>query len=409
MCFLFLSLLLSSPVVRGQDTKTSGRAPFQEEVTHDGQPEKKSKSWEIGIGGSLINWSRVSITGFQSTPENYLYNLKANHLMGGANLYVARELNRWFYLDLQGTVGVTKNNNRIAGSDRKHDLLYMGGLGVQFRLTPLFKSQWVEPYLRVGVNYLYKNYSSVYGGNFVDDPTGEAHWESSDVWNPDGRSSDKNSFIPLSFGAGVKAWLSNSFGLGLQGEYLLPVQKNLPHFVQVSASVIWRIGGKSKHPAPLVRCVEIEKPVEVERIVERVVEKKVEVPVTVSVLASNLLDNVYFEFDKDIITAGSAETLDKLAEMLKKDQEGHFLITGYTDARGSEPYNLGLSERRAQAIHTALLERGVPARMIKWRGVGDRAALVSARAAEKAREGDRKVLLEKITNIDYWNALDKKK
>lgn len=41
MCFLFLSLLLSSPVVRGQDTKTSGRAPFQEEVTHDGQPEKK--------------------------------------------------------------------------------------------------------------------------------------------------------------------------------------------------------------------------------------------------------------------------------------------------------------------------------------------------------------------------------
>ena len=66
---------------------------------------------------------------------------------------------------------------------------------------------------------------SVYGGNFEDDPTGQAYWESSDIWNPDGRSSDKNSFVPLSFGAGVKAWLSNSFGLGLQGEYLLPVQK----------------------------------------------------------------------------------------------------------------------------------------------------------------------------------------
>ena len=74
-----------------------------------------------------------------------MYNLKANHLMGGANLYVARELNRWFYLDLQGTVGVAKNKNRIAGNDRKHDLLYMGGLGMQFRFTPLFESQWVEP------------------------------------------------------------------------------------------------------------------------------------------------------------------------------------------------------------------------------------------------------------------------
>ena len=46
-----------------------------------------------------------------------------------------------------------------------------------------------------GVNYLHKNFASAYGGNFVDDPTGEAHWESSDVWNPDGRSSDKNSLF----------------------------------------------------------------------------------------------------------------------------------------------------------------------------------------------------------------------
>ncbi len=36
--------------------------------------------------------------------------------------------------------------------------------------TPLFESQWVEPYLRVGVNYLHKNFASAYGGNFVDDP-----------------------------------------------------------------------------------------------------------------------------------------------------------------------------------------------------------------------------------------------
>lgn len=99
-----------------------------------------------------------------------MYNLKANHLMGGANLYVARELNRWFYLDLQGTVGVAKNKNRIAGNDRKHDLLYMGGLGMQFRFTPLFESQWVEPYLRVGVNYLHKNFASAYGGNLWTTP-----------------------------------------------------------------------------------------------------------------------------------------------------------------------------------------------------------------------------------------------
>lgn len=353
----------------------------------------------------MINWSRVSVTGFQSTPDNYMYNLKANHLMGGANLYVARELNRWFYLDLQGTVGVAKNKNRIAGNDRKHDLLYMGGLGMQFRFTPLFESQWVEPYLRVGVDYLHKNFASAYGGNFVDDPTGEAHWESSDVWNPDGRSSDKNSFVPLSFGAGVNAWLSNSFGLGLQGEYLLPVQKNLPHFVQVSARVIWRIGGKSKKQAPVVKYVEIEKPVEVERIVERIVEKQADTAGSVEAMACDLLDNIYFEFDKDVLTAASEKTLDRLAGLLKSYPDARFLITGYTDARGSSAYNTDLSNRRAKRVYEALLERGVPAAMLKWHGIGKRASIIPVAAGNSVREGDRKVLLERITNMKYWEAL----
>lgn len=405
--FVFLSLLPVSLVARGQDTETTRRAPSQEEVTiHDGQQEKASKAWEIGVGGSLINWNRVAITGFRSTPENYFYNLKANHLMGGANLYVARELNRWFYLDLQGTVGVT-SNNRTTGSGRKHDWLYMGGLGLQFRFTPLFKSKWVEPYLRVGVNYLHKDFTSVYGGNFVDDPTGEARWESFDTWNHDGRSSDKNSFIPLSFGAGVKAWLSNSFGLGLQGEYLLPVQKSLPHFVQISASVIWRIGGKNKHTPPVVRYVEVEKPVEVERIVERVVERKEKVPVMVDTVFCDLLENIHFEFDKDVITLVSHKILDRLAALLKNYPDSHFLITGYTDARGSAQYNLRLSERRAKAVYKALLERGVPSHMLKWRGFGNRAALVPPVAADNIREGDRKILLEKVTNMEYWKVLGK--
>ena len=56
--------------------------------------------------------------------------------MGGANLYIARELNRWFYLDLQGSVGLTKNNNRTAGDDRKRDLLYMGDWGYNSALLP---------------------------------------------------------------------------------------------------------------------------------------------------------------------------------------------------------------------------------------------------------------------------------
>ena len=152
--------------------------------------------------------------------------------------------------------------------------------------------------------------------------------------------------------------------------------------------------------------VEIEKPVE--RIVERVVEKKVEVPAIIDTMACDLLENIHFEFDRDVITATSERTLDRLAELLKSYPDSRFLITGYTDAKGSDSYNLTLSARRAEKVHAALIGRGVPARMIKWRGVGKRAAIISATAADNIREGDRKVLLERVTNMDYWNALDSK-
>lgn len=363
-----------------------------------------SKAWEFGLGGSLINWSRVSLSGFQNVQDNYLYNLKAKHLMGGANIYIARELNKWFYLDLQGTVGLAKNHHRLNNKDKKYHSMYMGGLGLQFRFTPLFKSQYVEPYLRAGINYLHKDFNSMYNGNFANDPTGEAHWGASDIWNPEGRSKDKNSFFPASFGAGVNAWLSNSLGLGLQGEYLMPLQKDLPHFVQISARVIWRIGGKSKHQEPIVQYVEIEKPIE--RIVEKIVEKRIEVPVNSDSQIYELLDNIHFDFDKDIVTAASEKTLDKLAIILKKNSDSHFLITGYTDSKGSDSYNLNLSMRRAKAVYEALLKRNVPANMLKYRGVGKRISAVSSLSENRVREGDRKVLLERVTNMEYWNALD---
>ncbi len=63
----------------------------------------------------------------------------------------------------------------------------------------------------------------------------------------------------------------------------------------------------------------------------------------------DLLENIHFEFDKDVITLVSHKILDRLAALLKNYPDSHFLITGYTDARGSAQYNLRLSERRAKS------------------------------------------------------------
>lgn len=46
-----------------------------------------------------------------------------------------------------------------------------------------------------------------------------------------------------------------------------------------------------------------------------------------------------------------------------------------------------------------------PAAMLKWHGIGKRASIIPVAAGNSVREGDRKVLLERITNMKYWEAL----
>lgn len=366
------------------------------------QQRKPKHAWEIGVGGTMLNWDRTSVTGFKSTANQYQYRLKVRHLMGGVNLYVAHELSRWFYLDFQGTAGFAGKEEGTVNNNQNNYTL-MGGLGVQFRLSPLFKSQYVEPYLRVGANVLHQNFLTTGAGVFNNDPTGEAGWITDDVWNERGYKYDKKTTFPVSLGVGVNAWLSNSLGLGLQGEYLTPFNKNQPHFAQMTVRVMWRIGGHDKRPAPVVHYIEreVEKPVE--RIVEKVVEKEVLVPAEVQLC--EMFNNVNFEFDKDVLTRESVDILEQVAQILKNRTDARFLITGYTDARGSDAYNLDLSRRRAKVVVNELVKNGVPAEMLKWSGVGKRIAHMPASETNEARMGDRKTTIERVLKMEYWYKL----
>ena len=248
--------------------------PFYVHAQNDkmeGQTAHRTKAWEIGVGGALINWDRVTFSDFRQVDGNYLYRMNIDHLFGGIQLYAARELNPWFYLDLQGTLGLARKQVETGG--RKFDFMYMAGPGLQFRLTPLFKSKYVEPYLRVGVNYLHHDFYAINAGKFENDPIGEAEWTSSNPWNKE-KIGSKQSYFPLSFGAGVQAWLNDHWGVGLQGEYIMPVDKKQTRFVQASMRIMFRLGGSTKRPMPVVQY--IDRPDD--RNVERIVEKRIEQP-----------------------------------------------------------------------------------------------------------------------------------
>ncbi|SFS20096.1 Outer membrane protein OmpA [Dyella sp. OK004] len=79
-----------------------------------------------------------------------------------------------------------------------------------------------------------------------------------------------------------------------------------------------------------------------------------------------------FAFDKATLTPNGHRALDDLAAELhdQGDKLHSVRIAGYTDRLGSEAYNQKLSQRRADAVMTYLVEQGVPAGRIRAEGHG---------------------------------------
>ena len=359
--------------------------------------EKEKKAWEIGIGGTVFQFSRVGFSNFSQLENGYTFDLDLNHAVWGGGIYAARELNKHFYLDLQGSFGVT--NKSIDG---KNKWMAMAGVGLQWRLGEYFKSRYVDPYLRAGINYMYKDFQILYEGNEGLSPD-EMSWILSNYGNKEGR--DQKHLVPISLGGGINFWMNDRIGIGLQADYLLMPHKGVANSLQGAARLIWRIGGKTKKPKPIIRYV--EKPVEkiVEKVVEKevVVEKPVETVVTQSL--SELFDQIYFDFNSYEITPESEETLDKIAATFKQDTSRRYLITGQTDACGAEAFNRALSEARAGEVVKELEKRGVPSEMMKWRGIGKKIAIAPVSAPDNVRRGDRKITVELITNRGYWESI----
>ncbi len=82
----------------------------------------------------------------------------------------------------------------------------------------------------------------------------------------------------------------------------------------------------------------------------------------------------------------------KLAEAAKELKQSNvkYEVAGYTDSRGSDKYNMGLSDRRANAVRNDLIKRGVPAANLTARGYGE-ANPVGSNDTEAGRAANRRV------------------
>lgn len=82
-------------------------------------------------------------------------------------------------------------------------------------------------------------------------------------------------------------------------------------------------------------------------------------------------EGCYFDFDRAVIKPEFYDILDNAAEVLKKINKV-VTVCGHTDSTGSDDYNLELSLRRAKAVRSYLMKKGVDGKMLKTKGYGER-------------------------------------
>jgi OOP family OmpA-OmpF porin len=86
----------------------------------------------------------------------------------------------------------------------------------------------------------------------------------------------------------------------------------------------------------------------------------------------NLNSDVLFDFNKSQLKPSGVSALNTLLSQLQAQtpRDANINVLGYTDRLGSESYNLGLSQRRAQTVAAYLTSHGIPASRVSSEGRG---------------------------------------
>jgi OOP family OmpA-OmpF porin len=82
-------------------------------------------------------------------------------------------------------------------------------------------------------------------------------------------------------------------------------------------------------------------------------------------------NSVDFGFDSTKITPAFAPLFDNAVATLKRNPSMTVELEGHTDSTGPEAYNMGLSERRAEAVKNHLVENGIDASRLTTKGFGE--------------------------------------
>ncbi|WP_302984037.1 OmpA family protein [uncultured Muribaculum sp.] len=114
--------------------------------------------------------------------------------------------------------------------------------------------------------------------------------------------------------------------------------------------------------------------------------------VLASINKPNVVDNIFYDFDKATLRPESKTALDSMAQVLRDNPNVTIEMASHTDRWGTDEYNIGLSQRRAQSVIDYLVESGIARQRLQPQGYGkSRPKTITKRLARlypQFKEGD---------------------
>ena len=107
-------------------------------------------------------------------------------------------------------------------------------------------------------------------------------------------------------------------------------------------------------------------------------------------LVVTLSGGVLFRSAESTLLSSAKVKLDQVANALLSVRARNLIVEGHTDSQGSESYNQGLSQRRADAVHDYLVQKGYPADRIQSLGRGE-GNPIADNASPEGRANNRRV------------------
>ena len=111
-----------------------------------------------------------------------------------------------------------------------------------------------------------------------------------------------------------------------------------------------------------------------------------------NISAPVLIENIFYDFDKATLRPESATALDELVRLLNENPNITIELSAHTDYKGSDTYNEGLSQRRAESVVNYLIEHGIASDRLTPKGYGEgKPKTIKRKVAERypfLKEGD---------------------